>query len=83
VTYFILHRGISFIRMLSIVIGFGGIVILFVTDGIGKSQCVGSVLADVSALCDSVANVLQEDLVPRASVAVFFSRFAILARSTF
>jgi drug/metabolite transporter (DMT)-like permease len=83
VTYFILHRGISFIRMLSIVIGFGGIFVLFVADGIGKFQSVGSVLAGVSALCYSVANVLQEDIVRHASVAVFLSRFAILARSTF
>jgi drug/metabolite transporter (DMT)-like permease len=82
-THFILHRGISFIRMLSIVIGFGGIVVLFVADGIGKSQWAGNVLAGVSALCYSVAKVLQEDLGRRASVAVFLSRFAILARSTF
>jgi drug/metabolite transporter (DMT)-like permease len=81
VTYFILHRGISFIRMLSI--GFGGIAVLFVADGIGKSQWVGNVVAGVRALCYSVANVLQEDFVRRASVAVFLSRFAILARSTF
>jgi drug/metabolite transporter (DMT)-like permease len=84
VTYFILHRGISFIRMLSIIIiGFGCIVVLFVADGIGKSQWLGNVLAGISAHCYSVANVLQENFMRRASVAVFLSCFAILARSTF
>jgi drug/metabolite transporter (DMT)-like permease len=79
VTYFVLHRKISIAQLLSIIVGFGGMVVLFVADGIGASQWLGNVLAAISAFCYSIANVLQEDLVHRGSVTLFLSRFAIVS----
>jgi drug/metabolite transporter (DMT)-like permease len=76
-TFFILKRKISIVQLLAILVGFGGAVIVFITDGIGGSQWTGNALALGSALSYAVSNVMQELLVRTATVTLLLCRFTI------
>jgi drug/metabolite transporter (DMT)-like permease len=79
VSYFLIKRRSSMIQIVAIVIGFAGVVVIFIADEDGASQWVGNVLATVAALCYAFANVLQEELVYKGSVSNFLTRFGVVS----
>jgi drug/metabolite transporter (DMT)-like permease len=79
VSYVLLKRKISILQLVGILIGFGGIVVIFIADEKGSSQWQGNVLATAAGVCYAFANVLQEDLVYKGGVTVFLTRFSVVS----
>lgn len=78
-SHFVLKHRMSIWQLLALVIGFCGVVLVFVADGVGDSKWLGNLLAVISAVCYAIANVLQEALVYSASVTLYLCRFSIMA----
>lgn len=79
---FILKRKLSVVQCISIVVGLGGVISIFIADGAGESKWVGNVLSLGSAVSYAIANILQEKLVYTASVTTYLCRFSIFALPT-
>lgn len=77
-SYFILKRKYSIIQLISIVIGFTGVILVFIADGVGDSRWVGNLCAFASALAYAIANILQEKLVYSASATLYLCRFSLI-----
>ena len=77
-SYFFLKRKYSIIQLISIVVGFTGVILVFVADGVGDSRWVGNLCAFSSALAYAIANILQEKLVYSASATLYLCRFSII-----
>jgi drug/metabolite transporter (DMT)-like permease len=76
-TFFFLKRRISLVQLLSLLIGFTGVELVCVADGLGSSRWIGNVLSIAAAVSYAVSNVLQEILVQTASVTTFLCRFSM------
>jgi drug/metabolite transporter (DMT)-like permease len=69
--FFFVKRKISIVQIFSLFLGFSGVVLVCVADGLGSSQWVGNVLALASAVAYAIANVVQEVLLRTATVTTF------------
>jgi drug/metabolite transporter (DMT)-like permease len=79
-SYYLLKRRFSVWQILSLFIGAGGIVCVFVADhNDGESKWLGNVLAVASALAFAGSTVIQELLLQDVSTDVYVSRFSLAA----
>ncbi|KAH0785177.1 Integral membrane protein [Histomonas meleagridis] len=78
-SYFVFGRKINLKQFFAIILGVGGGALIFIADGTSGSRWLGNVLAIVSAICYSVATVLQEYLVHNDSFQVYLFRFSAFA----
>lgn len=78
-SYIFMKRFFSTLQILSLFVGFGGVVMIFIGDGVGKSRWKGNLLALCSALFYAIANILQESLVYSAPVTIYLSRLSIIS----
>jgi drug/metabolite transporter (DMT)-like permease len=77
--FFFMRQKISLWQLLALIIGFCGIVLVFISDGIAGSRWLGNMLATIAAVCYAIANTLQDHLVHSASVKMYLCRFSIFA----
>lgn len=78
-SFFFLKRKYSLVQLFSMVIGFGGVIMIFIADGVGESRWLGNLCAFLSAFAYAIANVIQEKLVYSASATLYLCRFSIFA----
>jgi drug/metabolite transporter (DMT)-like permease len=79
IAFFFMRRKISLWQCLALAIGFLGILLVFISDGVSGSKWLGNLLATMAALCYAIANCLQDHLVHTASVTIYLCRFSIFA----
>jgi drug/metabolite transporter (DMT)-like permease len=79
ISYVLLKRKVSLLQLIAILIGFAGIIVIFIADEDGASKWVGNVLATAAGVCYAFANVLQEELVYKGAVTTFLTRFGVVS----
>lgn len=78
-SYFAFRARFSMWQLLSLVLGAGGVALIFVADGAEGSKWKGNMFAVFSAMSFAGSTVLQEYLVHNASAAAYLPRFTISA----
>jgi drug/metabolite transporter (DMT)-like permease len=79
-SYWLLKRKFSIWQLISLVIGAGGIVFVFIADHDDEeSKWLGNVLAICSALSFAGSTVFQELVLQKASTDTYVSRFSLTA----
>ncbi|EAX97974.1 Integral membrane protein, putative [Trichomonas vaginalis G3] len=73
--FFVFKRKLTLWQILAIFIGMGGVVIVFLEDGVGDSRWLGNMIALISAICYAIATTLEEKLVHEGSIAIYLFRF--------
>ena len=79
-SYFVFKRKVSLWQIIGIILGFGGVTIVFFADkGQEGSKLLGDVLAILSAVCYAISTVTCEYLVRSNSIRLYIFRLSITA----
>jgi len=76
-SYFVFGRVLSWQQVFSIFMCFFGVFMIFLSDGAGDSRLIGNLVAVFSAICYSIANIMQEALVHEASTKEYLFGFTM------
>ncbi|OHS97786.1 Integral membrane protein [Tritrichomonas foetus] len=78
-SYAVFRRKFSIPQLFSLVLGLGGMVLVFLADGTAGSRWKGNMFAVLSAMSFAGSTVLQEYLVHSASAIAYLCRFSMSA----